>query len=63
MTWALPYLYIQIILHARGATEVASGARGTLLTVLVVGIVLCLGSSAVRRVALFHRTKHGMTRA
>ena len=63
MTWALPYLYIQLILHARGSTEVAGVAPGTLLTVLVVCIVLFLISVAARRLTPSHRTEHGMTRA
>ena len=63
MTWVLPYLYIQLILHIRGSTEVASVALRTILTVLVVCIVLFLISVAARRLTPSHRTEHGMTRA
>lgn len=41
MTWALSYLYIQLVLHARGSAELAGITLGTLLTVLVTCIVLC----------------------
>jgi hypothetical protein len=57
MTWALPYLYIQLIFHIRGSTEVASVTLKTLLTLLVVGIVFFLIGVAARRLALPHRTK------
>jgi uncharacterized membrane protein len=63
MTWALPYLYLQLILHARSSIEVAGVAPGTLLTFLVVCIVLFLISVAAHRLTLSHRTEQGVTRA
>jgi hypothetical protein len=61
MTWALPYLYIQLILHTRGSTEVAGVAPGTLLTGLVVCIILFLISVAARHFSLSYRTERGAT--
>lgn len=52
MAWALPYLYLQLILHVRGSTEIAEVALETLLTFLVGCIVLFLIGVGVRRIAL-----------
>lgn len=57
MTWALPYLYIQLLLHIHGSTEVASVALRTILTLLVVCIVLFLIGVAARYPTPSHRTK------
>lgn len=52
MAWALPYLYLQLIFHVQGSTEIAGVTLGTLLTFLFGCIVLLLIGVGVRRFAL-----------
>jgi len=52
MTWALPYLYIQLLHYARGSTEVATVTPEALLTLLGACVILFLIGVGVRHFAL-----------
>jgi hypothetical protein len=52
MTWAFPYLYIQLLHYARGSTEVAGVMLEAVLTFLGACLVLFLIGVEVRRFAL-----------